>query len=222
MQAVVAGLGHDGTVMSTGPGGVRLNMLPGGQSGPMPKGRSSCSRPGILLDRDGTIIVDHGHVGSVDRVEFIEGSPEAIAKFNRAKIPVAVVTNQAGVARGLYGIDDVNRVHQHVAERLAEHGAHIDLFLYCPYHPAGVIGAFARTSEDRKPRPGMAKAAEAALNLDLTASWVVGDRPEDIGLAEAVGASAIYVGPDHCERPGVWSFPSLAAAASFILERVAV
>ena len=125
--------------------------------------QSSCSRPGILLDRDGTIIVDHGYVGSVDRVEFIEGSAEAIARFNRANIPVAVVTNQAGVARGLYGIDDVSRVHQHIAEHLAEHGAHIDLFLSCPYHPEGVVEAFARTSEDRKPRPGMAKAAAAAL-----------------------------------------------------------
>ena len=132
------------------------------------------------------------------------------------------MTNQAGVARGLYGIDDVARVHQYIGERLAEHGAHIDLFLYCPYHPAGVVAAFARTSEDRKPRPGMAQAAEAALNLDLAASWVVGDRPEDIGLAEAVGASAIYVGPDDFDRPGVWSFPSLAAAASFVLECIAV
>ncbi len=177
---------------------------------------------GILLDRDGTIIVDHGYVGSIDRVEFIEGAPEAIASFNRAGIPVAVVTNQAGVARGLYGIDDVARVHQHIAEHLAEHGAHVDLFAYCPYHPAGSVDAFARTSEDRKPRPGMAKAAEAALNLDLTASWVVGDRPEDIGLAEAVGASAIYLGDGDCQHPGVRSFPSLAAAAPFILERVAV
>jgi histidinol phosphatase-like enzyme len=66
----------------------------------------------------------------------------------------------------------------------------------------------------------MAKAAEAALNLDLPASWVVGDRPEDIGLAEAVGASAIYLGSGDCQRPGVWSFPSLAAAAPFILERI--
>jgi D-sedoheptulose 7-phosphate isomerase/D-glycero-D-manno-heptose 1,7-bisphosphate phosphatase len=178
-------------------------------------------RPGILLDRDGTIIVDHGYVGSVDRVEFIDGAPEAIAMFNRVGIPVAVVTNQAGVARGLYGIDDVARVHQHIAARLAERGARIDLFLYCPYHPAGVVEGFARTSEDRKPRPGMAKAAATALNLDLTASWVVGDRPEDVGLAEAVGASAVYLGADGCPRPGVWSFPSLAAAAPFLLERVA-
>jgi histidinol-phosphate phosphatase family protein len=198
---------------------VNVAMADLGRAG---KARNSCLRPGILLDRDGTIIVDHGYVGSVDRVEFIEGAPEAIATFNRASVPVAVVTNQAGVARGLYGIDDVARVHRYIADHLSEYGAHIDLFLFSPYHPAGVVEAFARTSEDRKPGPGMAKAAAAELNLDLTASWVVGDRPEDLGLAEAVGASAIYLGPDGCERPGVWSFPSLAAAASFILERIAV
>jgi D,D-heptose 1,7-bisphosphate phosphatase len=184
--------------------------------------RNSSLRAGILLDRDGTIIVDHGYVGSVDRVEFIEGSPEAIADFNRAGIPVAVVTNQAGVARGLYGIDDVARVHRYIAARLAEYGAQIDLFVYCPYHPEGVVEAFARASEDRKPAPGMAKAAALALDLDLTASWVVGDRPEDIGLATAVGASAVQVGPGGHARPGVWSFPNLAAAAPFILERIAV
>lgn len=184
--------------------------------------RKAGLRPGILLDRDGTIIVDHGYVGSVDRVEFIEGAAAAIAGFNRAGIPVAVVTNQSGVARGLYGLEDVTRVHQYIAARLAERGAHIDLFAYCPYHPAGVVEAFARTSEDRKPAPGMARAAAAALGLDLTASWVVGDRPEDVGLAEAVGASAIYLGSDRCQRPGAWSFPSLAAAAPFILERIAL
>jgi D-sedoheptulose 7-phosphate isomerase/D-glycero-D-manno-heptose 1,7-bisphosphate phosphatase len=177
-------------------------------------------RPGILLDRDGTIIVDHGYVGSVDRVDFIDGAAEAIASFNQAGIPVAVVTNQAGVARGLYGLDDVARVHEYVTEYLSKFEAWIDLFVFCPYHPAGVVGAFARTSDDRKPGPGMAKAAKAALNLDLTASWVVGDRPEDMGLAEAIGASGVYLGTDYGPRRGVWAFPSLAAAAPFILERI--
>ena len=180
------------------------------------------SRPGILLDRDGTIIVDHGYVGSIERVDFIEGAAEAIATFNRAGIPVAVVTNQAGVAGACTesmtspGCTGTSR------STWPDMGRTSTCFSYCPYHPAGVVEAFARTSEDRKPRPGMAKAAEAALNLDLSASWVVGDRPEDIGLAEAVGASAIYLGADECQRPGVWSFPSLAAAAPFILERIAV
>jgi histidinol-phosphate phosphatase family protein len=179
-------------------------------------------RPGILLDRDGTIIVDHGYVGSIDRVELIDGAGEAIASFNRAGIPVAVVTNQSGVARGFYGIEDVELVHKYVAEQLAECGAHIDLFLFSPCHPAGVIKAYSRVSEDRKPRPGMAKTAARALGLDLTASWVVGDRAEDLGLAEAIGASAVYLGADARERSGVYSFPSLAAAAPFIVERITV
>ena len=184
--------------------------------------RGTGGRPGILLDRDGTIIVDHGYVGSIDRVNFIDGAPEAIASFNRAGIPVAVVTNQAGVARGFYGLEDVSDVHRHIAEHLARYQAHIDLFLFCPYHPDGTVEAFARASEDRKPRPGMARAAAVALGLDLTASWVVGDRPEDVGLAYEVGASAIYLGSDDLEQPRLWSFPSLAVAAPFILEHVAV
>jgi len=197
-----------------------LTVSPDGHRASAPGAGDQGLRPGILLDRDGTIIVDHGYVGSVDRVEFIEGAPGAIASFNRAGIPVAVVTNQAGVARGMYGIDDVTQVHKYIAGCLAEHGAHIDLFLFSPYHPAGVVEAFARTSEDRKPKPGMARAAATALSLDLTASWVVGDRPEDLGLAEAIGASAVYLGPGGRGRQGVWPFPSLAAAAPFILERI--
>jgi histidinol-phosphate phosphatase family protein len=179
-------------------------------------------RSGILLDRDGTIIVDHGYVGSVDRVEFIDGAAEAIARFNRAGIPVAVITNQAGVAHGLYGIDDVTLVHSYIAEHLAKHEAHIDLFLFSPYHPNGVVAPYACASEDRKPGPGMAKAAARALGLDLAASWVVGDRPEDLGLAEAIGAFAVYLGTDGCEGAGVYRFPSLAAAAPFVLGRIAV
>ncbi len=182
----------------------------------------SVPRPGVLLDRDGTIIVDHGHVGSVDRVELIDGAAEAIARLNRARVPVAVVTNQAGVARGFYDISDVEEVHRYIASLLAEHRAHIDQFFYCPYHPEGTVAEFARTSVDRKPMPGMARAAAKALNLDLSSSWVVGDRPEDIGLAIAVEASAIYVGPDTCNRPGVWSFPNLSLATCFILQRIAV
>jgi len=199
-----------------------VSALPHGRGDLAAQTLTSRPRPGILLDRDVTIIVDHGYVGSVDRVEFIEGSAEAIARFNMAGIPVAVVTNQAGVARGLYRIEDVALVHQHIAQYLDEHVAPIDMFLFCPYHPAGIVEAFARTSEDRKPSPGMAKAAAAALNLDLSSSWVIGDRPEDVGLAAGVGAAAVYLREPAWKQPGVWSFPSLAAAAPFILERIAV
>ena len=199
-----------------------MSRLTGSSNASLVEDPGTVRRPGILLDRDGTVIVDHGYIGSIDRVDFIAGAPDAIAAFNRAGIPVAVVTNQSGVARGFYGIGDVCRVHEHISACIAEYGAHIDAFFFSPYHPAGIVEPFARSSEDRKPRPGMAMAAAAALHLDLTASWVVGDRPEDIGLAESIGASAVYVGPDDCDQPGVWKFPDLGAAAPFILERIAV
>jgi D,D-heptose 1,7-bisphosphate phosphatase len=221
MKVAAPDLGSAGCGMAAQHADVR-QASPVGRCGKAGEAQSSRGRPGILLDRDGTIIVDSGYVGSVERVKFIDGAAEAIAAFNGAGIPVAVVTNQAGVARGRYGIDDVAQVHRYIDDRLAEHGAHVDMYLYCPYHPDGVVEAFARTSEDRKPGPGMAKAAAAALNLNLAASLVVGDRLEDVGLAEAVGATAIYLGASDIDRPGVWSFPSLAAAAPFILERIAV
>lgn len=180
------------------------------------------SKAGVLLDRDGTIIVDRGYVGSVDRVEFIEGSIEAIAALNKAGIPVGVVTNQAGVARGYYQIEDVQQVHKHMIAELARKGAHVDLWLFCPYHPDGIVEAFTRASADRKPGPGMALAAAQALGLDLSASWVVGNDSVDIGLAKAVGASPLYVGPAGCADPEVASFPDLGAAVEFILGRAAV
>lgn len=175
------------------------------------------STAGVFLDRDGTIIVDHGYVGSVDRVEFIDGSIEAIGALNAAGLPVIVVTNQAGVARGYYGIEDVQQVHKHMIAELARKGAHIDLWLFCPYHPDGIVEAFARSSSDRKPAPGMALAAADALDLDLTASWMVGDRPCDVGLAQAVGATPLFVGAPNIAAPGVARFPDLAAAVESIL-----
>jgi D-sedoheptulose 7-phosphate isomerase/D-glycero-D-manno-heptose 1,7-bisphosphate phosphatase len=174
------------------------------------------SRAGVLLDRDGTLIVDSGYVGSVSDVHFLPGALEAVAALNAAGIPVAVVTNQAGVARGYFDLAAVEAVHAHIDSALAEVGGHVDQWLYCPYHPDGVVPAFTRASSDRKPAPGMALAAAAALDLDLHASWVVGDADTDVLLAHAVGARPIRVGaPDA--RPHVVSVPDLACAVEVIL-----
>lgn len=178
------------------------------------------SRAGVLLDRDGTIIVDHGYVGTVDRVEFIPGAVAAIAALNQAGVPVAVVTNQAGVARGLYGIEDVQQVHKHMIAELARHDAHVDQWLFCPYHPDGSVEAFARASRDRKPAPGMALAAADILDLDLERSWVVGNDECDIGLARSVGARAVHVGPAHDLGPEITSVPDLATAVDLVLEEL--
>jgi histidinol-phosphate phosphatase family protein len=176
------------------------------------------NRTGVLLDRDGTIIADSGYVGSVDRVEFLDGAIDAIAALNRAGLPVAVVSNQAGVARGYYSVEDVHQVHKHMIEELARQGAHIDLWLFCPYHPDGTVESFARASADRKPGPGMALAAAEALGLDLTSSWVVGDSAGDIGMARAVGARPLHVGPVAFPAPDVLSFPHLQAAVRHIID----
>jgi histidinol-phosphate phosphatase family protein len=173
-------------------------------------------RPGVVLDRDGTIITDHGYVGSVDRVELLDGAAEAIAALNAAGIPVAVATNQAGVARGFYGIEDVRAVHAHLDDLLAREQAHIDAWLFCPYHRDGIIEEYSRWSSDRKPAPGMALAAADLLALDLTRSWVVGDSECDVELARAVGARPIRIG-DLDDEPQVTTVPSLAAAVACIL-----
>jgi len=174
------------------------------------------SRAGVILDRDGTIIEDPGYVGSVERVVLLEGAAEAISALNAAGIPVAIATNQAGVARGYYGIDDVRAVHSYLDDLLASAGARVDAWLFCPYHPDGVVEEYARWSSDRKPAPGMALAAAHRLGLDLGRSWVVGDSDCDVGLAHAVGARPIRIGePD--DRSQVTTVPSLPAAVAHIL-----
>ena len=160
-------------------------------------GVTSIPRPGVLLDRDGTIIVDHGYVGSVDRVELIDGAAGGHRPAESGR-GTGGGRDQPGRGRprALRHIATSKRSTATLLVSLADCGAHIDAFFYCPYHPEGTVAEFARASIDRKPMPGMARAAAEALNLDLTSSWVVGDRPEDIGLAEAVGAFAVHVGPD--------------------------
>jgi len=94
--------------------------------------------------------------------------------------------------------------------------------LFCPYHPDGTVESFTRTSADRKPAPGMALAAAEALDLDLSASWVVGDSSADVGLARSVGACPVHIGPAGTAEPGVTSYPDLTGAVEFILGQHAV
>jgi D,D-heptose 1,7-bisphosphate phosphatase len=185
------------------------------------------ARPGVLLDRDGTIIVDYHYVGHIERVQFIPGAIEAIRRFNSAGIPVAIVTNQGGVARGFYSEDNVIEVHQYIQRELALHDAHIDLFLYSPHHPEGMVKEYAREHGWHKPNPGMAHNAAATLNLDLSQSYVVGDRMTDVQLGYNIGAKGIiYLGgplPKHYEGAlnyNVHQFNSLAEAAGYIIERI--
>jgi D-glycero-D-manno-heptose 1,7-bisphosphate phosphatase len=150
-------------------------------------------KPAVFLDRDGTMIEDVGYLDALDRVDFFPWTVDAIRMLNRAGLPVVVVTNQAGIARGFFDETFVQETHRAIAARLEAGGARVDAYYYCPHHPDGRVAAYAHRCECRKPGPGMIQNAASDLGLDPARSFVVGDTWLDIGLARAVGARGILV-----------------------------
>ncbi len=144
-------------------------------------------RPAAFFDRDGVLNEDSGYVHRSEDVRWIAGAREAVKLCNDRGYLVFVVTNQAGVARGLYGAEAVEQLHAWMGERLAEIGAHVDQFQYCPYHEEGTVAAFRRPSARRKPAPGMLLDCMAAWPVDKHRSFLIGDKESDMAAAEGAG-----------------------------------
>lgn len=134
----------------------------------------------IFLDRDGTINVDNHHVFRIDEFEFIEKTAESISIFKALGFKVIVVTNQSGVAKGLYSELDVLKLHQHINKVLSKIDVKIDAFYYCPHHPLGVIKQYSTDCDCRKPKPGMILKALSEHNIDGDKSILIGDNETDI------------------------------------------
>ncbi|MDZ4797046.1 MAG: D-glycero-beta-D-manno-heptose-7-phosphate kinase [Bryobacteraceae bacterium] len=146
-------------------------------------------RPAIFFDRDGVLNVDAGYLFRSDEVRWVPGAMAAVRRANDLGFLTVVVTNQSGVARGLYTEAEIVALHGWMQAQLGEAGAHIDAFYYCPHHPQGSEQAYRVDCDCRKPLPGMLLRAARELDIDLTASILIGDSPRDITAAEAAGAT---------------------------------
>jgi D-glycero-D-manno-heptose 1,7-bisphosphate phosphatase len=153
-------------------------------------------RPALFLDRDGTINVDTIHVSRPDTVRLIPGAAAAIARVNAAGMPVIVVSNQSGIGRGLFTVEEYEQVHARIDELLAAAGARVLCTYYCPHAPDATPAC-----ECRKPGPALYRQAAAEHHIDLAKSWYVGDRLRDIQPAKTFGGRGILVPRDT--TPGV-------------------
>lgn len=147
----------------------------------------------VFLDRDGVINSEDGIIREAGQLRLIPGSGEAIARLNRLKMPVIVVTNQPVVARGWASEADVDRIHRHLAQLLSEHGASLDAIYFCPHHENANDPAYRKNCDCRKPRPGMLLQAAKDFGIDLSESVLIGDRTVDLQAAREAGCLAYLV-----------------------------
>jgi D-glycero-D-manno-heptose 1,7-bisphosphate phosphatase len=154
-------------------------------------------RPAAFLDRDGVLNVDHGFVWRPEALELVAGAPQAVRRLNEAGYLVVVVTNQSGVARGLFDEAAMDRFHEHLRTRLACQGARLDAIYACPFHPEGVVDRYRQDHPDRKPRPGMLLRALAEHPIDPARSFLIGDAARDVEAARAAGLPGhLFAGGD--------------------------
>ncbi len=150
-------------------------------------------RPAIFFDRDNTLIACDGYLGDPSQVILVDGAAAAVARARQLGFATVVVSNQSGVARGMFDEEAVHAVNAKLdVLLLASHpGAVIDRHTFCPYHPDATVSQYKHDSLLRKPKPGMILEAARTLALDLSRSWLVGDAPRDIAAGVAAGCRTV-------------------------------
>lgn len=155
--------------------------------------------PAIFLDRDGTLVYPRHYPSRPEELQLYQGIGPGLRRLQRAGFKLVVITNQSGIARGLFGVHELERMHRHLRAALAQQDVRLDGIYYCPHHPDGVLPALAVRCDCRKPRPGMLLRAADELELDLDRSWVVGDILDDIEAGKRAGCRGVLVdlGTEH-------------------------
>jgi len=166
----------------------------------------------VFLDRDGVLNEEVDYLHDPDRVVLVGGAAEAIAALGRAGLAVVVVTNQAGIARGMYTERELAAVTARIGELLGRAGARLDATYFCPHHPEAGVGAYKLACRCRKPAPGMLEQAAAELGLDLARSAIVGDKATDLEAGRAAGCAAVLVRSGYGAREEAREAARLAAS----------
>lgn len=147
----------------------------------------------VFLDRDGVINEEVEYLSTPDQLKLIPGTAQAIKILNEREIPVIVVTNQAGIARGYFSELQLVSIHKTLRDILAGAGAYIDRFYYCPHHPIMGLGSYQANCNCRKPKPGMLLQAADDFKLDLALCYLIGDKASDIAAGKEVGCRTVLV-----------------------------
>lgn len=167
---------------------------------------SFMKRPAVFIDRDGTISEEVGYVNHPSRFRLFPYSSEAIRILNDAGWLAIVITNQAGVARGYFSEDVIHRIHDQLTRDLENESARLDAIYYCAHHPSVGEPPYRSDCDCRKPKTGLIQQAAKDFEIDLAASWMAGDRYNDIELARNAGLRAAFVLSGYGR--GEWEYQS--------------
>lgn len=149
--------------------------------------------PALFLDRDGTLVEARHYPARPEDLVLYPNLGPGLRLLQAAGWKLVVITNQSGLARGLFTETDLDRMHEHLRSELAAEGVAIDGIYFCPHHPDGVVPELATACDCRKPRPGMLRRAAADLGIDLSASWFLGDILDDIEAGTRAGCRTVLI-----------------------------